>query len=146
MLDIMPSRGLVIHEYRKHGTCSGLDVQGYFQLSRQLFKAIRIPDEFANPFETQYFAPQDVKRAFVAANPSLRPDSIAVACGRGNRARLSEVRICFSKDGKPIACGQNEAERKLCSASEIAVPPVRSTRRDEDVRTIPRQSPLPGPR
>jgi ribonuclease T2 len=121
-------------------------VQGYFQLSRQLFKAIRIPDEFANPFETQYFAPQDVKRAFVAANPSLRPDSIAVACGRGNRARLSEVRICFSKDGKPIACGQNEAERKLCSASEIAVPPVRSTRRDEDVRTIPRQSPLPGPR
>jgi ribonuclease I len=43
MLDIMPSRGLIIHEYRKHGTCSGLDVQGYFTLSRQLFKAIRIP-------------------------------------------------------------------------------------------------------
>ena len=24
VLDIMPSKGLVIHQYRKHGTCSGL--------------------------------------------------------------------------------------------------------------------------
>ena len=37
MLDIMPSRRLIIHEYRKHGTCSGLSPEGYYGLSRRLF-------------------------------------------------------------------------------------------------------------
>jgi ribonuclease T2 len=146
MLDIMPSRGLIIHEYRKHGTCSGLDVPSYFQLARQLFRAIRIPSDFVNPQETQFLSPDDVKRAFLANNPGLRPDAVAIVCGRGNRARLTEVRICVGRDGKPTACGPNEDERKLCSASEITIPPVRSTMRDENTLTIPRQSPLPGPR
>ena len=30
MLDIMPSDKLIFNEYRKHGTCSGLGVDGYF--------------------------------------------------------------------------------------------------------------------
>jgi ribonuclease T2 len=121
-------------------------VQSYFQLSRQLFRSIRVPKEFVNPFETQFFAPQDVKQALIAANPGLRPDAIAVVCGRGSRPRLSEVRICFSKEGKAIACGPNEDERKLCSAGEVALPPVRSTMRDDSQISIPKQSPLPGPR
>ena len=36
MLDIMPSKRLIFHEYRKHGTCSGLGVDGYFDLARRL--------------------------------------------------------------------------------------------------------------
>lgn len=146
MLDIMPSRGLIIHEYRKHGTCSGLDVQGYFTLSRQLFKAIRIPQEYTNPFETQFVAPRDLRRAFARANPRLPLEAIAVSCARGNRGRLREVRICFSKDGTPVACGPNEDERKLCAAPEMAVPPVRSTKREDDSLGGYRSSPLPGPR
>jgi ribonuclease T2 len=146
MLDIMPSRGLVIHEYRKHGTCSGLDVQGYYTLSRQLFKAIRIPKDYVNPFETQVISPRDLKQAFVDANPGLPADSIAVSCARGDRGRLREVRICFSKDARPIACGPNEDQRKLCQAREMAVPPVRSTKREDDLLPRSRPSPLPGPR
>lgn len=146
MLDIMPSRGLVIHEYRKHGTCSGLDPQSYFTLSRQLFKTVKVPEEYINPYETQFVSPQALRRAFAAANPGLPQQSIAVVCGRGNRARLREVRLCFSKEGKPIACGTNEDERKLCQATEIAVPPVRSTKREDAPSAVQRQSPLPGPR
>src|SRR5205085_838587 len=37
MLDIMPSRDLVIHEWKKHGTCSGLSVKEYFARIRALF-------------------------------------------------------------------------------------------------------------
>ena len=37
MRDIMPSRSLVIHEYRAHGTCSGLNPERYFAVSRQLY-------------------------------------------------------------------------------------------------------------
>ena len=146
MLDIMPSRGLVIHEYRKHGTCSGLDVQGYFTLSRQLFKSIRIPSDYTNPFETQYVSPRALKRAFAKANPGLPEAAIAVSCARGNRGRLREIRICFSKDAKPIPCGPNEDERKLCSTENMAVPPVRSMKPDDGGLGSVRSSPLPGPR
>src|ERR1043165_72822 len=31
MLDLMPARPLVIHEWRKHGVCSGLPARGYFE-------------------------------------------------------------------------------------------------------------------
>ena len=41
MLDIMPSDKLVFHEYRKHGTCTGLGVDGYFALSRSLYEKIK---------------------------------------------------------------------------------------------------------
>ena len=34
MLDIMPSRGLVRHQWRKHGSCSGLSPDRYFDLTR----------------------------------------------------------------------------------------------------------------
>ena len=49
MLDIMPSPRLVIHEYRKHGTCSGLEPEGYYGLSRRLFSSVKIPPRFVMP-------------------------------------------------------------------------------------------------
>lgn len=146
MLDVMPSRGLIIHEYRKHGTCSGLDPAGYFKLSRQLFQTIKIPQRYRNPFETQYVSPRDLQREFAAANPGLPAEAIAVGCARGNRGRLREIRICFSKDGAPRACGVNENQAKLCSAAEMAVPPVRSSHFENDIGAGARRSPLPGPR
>ena len=46
MLDIMPSDKLIFNEYRKHGTWSGLGVDGYFALARQLYDKVRIPERF----------------------------------------------------------------------------------------------------
>lgn len=149
MLDIMPSRGLVIHEYKLHGTCSGLDPGGYYRLSRRLFSSVRIPERFNNPFETQFMSPREVEAEFMRANPWLRPDMIAVGCsGPGNRLR--DVRICLSRDGRGRACGENEDQRKLCRAEQLHVPPVRSTRRDDIMSTKPiqpqRDRGLPRPR
>ncbi|MGQ0456494.1 MAG: ribonuclease T2 family protein [Hyphomicrobium sp.] len=146
MLDIMPSRGLIIHEYRKHGVCSGLDAQGYFTASRRLFNSIRIPDAYQNPFEIVTSTPRDLVIAFARANPQLKPDSIAVVC-EGRAGRLKEVRICFSKEGQSRPCGENESARRLCSADRIYAPPVRSTARD-DAAPSPQpydpRRPLPG--
>ena len=128
MLDIMPSPRLVIHEYRTHGTCSGLDADGYYALSRKLFASIRIPERYVNPFETQFVSPTTLKREFAAVNSGLTPDMIAVNCVRGPGNRLREVRICFAKDGRPTPCGANENQDRLCRANEMTVPPVRSTR------------------
>ena len=129
-LDIMPSTGLIIHEYRKHGACSGLMPEAYFSTTRQLFNSIKIPEQFKNPFEAQFVSPSEVVTQFTRINPQLKPDMMGVACG-GAGNRLKEIRFCFTKDGKPRSCGSNEDQRRLCSSDRMFVPPVRSTARED---------------
>jgi ribonuclease T2 len=125
MLDIMPSERLVFHEYRKHGTCSGLGVDGYFDLARQLHDKVKIPPRFVRLTDPRVtVSPTELVDSFIAANPGLAPDMIAVECG-GAGNRLKEVRICFDKGGSFRACGRNESQARLCSAQRMYVPPVR---------------------
>jgi ribonuclease T2 len=126
MLDIMPSDKLVFHEYRKHGTCSGLGVDGYFDLSRKLYNKVKLPERYTTLSDPRLtIAPGDMIKDFLAVNPGLKPDALAVQCG-GPGNRLQEVRVCFDKQGEFRSCGRNEDQRKLCSAPSMYVPPVRS--------------------
>ncbi|MCH9808273.1 MAG: ribonuclease T2 [Alphaproteobacteria bacterium] len=129
MLDIMPSTGLIIHEYKKHGTCSGLRPEGYYRLSSRIFRKIKIPQRYVAPEKPQMVAPETLISEFIAANPTLkmRPDMIAVSCG-GAGNRLREVRICTDKNGDLRPCGKNENQRRLCNARRMFVPPVRIAR------------------
>ncbi|MFV0295778.1 MAG: ribonuclease T2 family protein [Hyphomicrobiaceae bacterium] len=125
MLDIMPSKNLVIHEYRKHGTCSGLEPADYFKFSRRLYDKVKIPPRYVGPNAAFTVSPSEVIRDFTSVNPGMRPDNIAVACGgRGNQVR--EIRICFSREGTFRRCGENEEARRLCRASKMYVPPARA--------------------
>ena len=154
MLDIMPSDKLVFHEYRKHGVCSGLGVEGYFDLARRAYQQVRIPERFQQVTDERLFvSPTELRQAFLDANPGLRPDALAVVCG-GPGNRLQEVRICLDKEAKFRACGRNEDQRKLCSAPSMYVPPVRpeapagvgaGSPRSTPQRTLPSQQPLPVP-
>lgn len=145
--DIMPSRNLVIHEYRLHGTCSGLPPAQYFALARRLFVSIRIPERYQNPFEPQYVSARELEDDLMRANPGLKSDMLTVSCGSpGNR--LIDVRVCLTKDGRPRACGSNETKRQHCRADQVLLPPVRSTKRlDTGVNPQPKEEkPLPRPR
>lgn len=124
MLDIMPSPNLVIHEYRKHGTCSGLAPNDYFAFARKTFERVKIPPRFERPNEAFFVTPGEVVQSFVSINPQLKPDMIAVVCG-GSGNRMREIRICLDREGAPRACGRNEDQRRLCSADRMYVPPVR---------------------
>jgi ribonuclease T2 len=124
MLDIMPSPRLVIHEYRKHGTCTGLDPASYYDISRKLFSKVTIPPRYVNPAAPLFVGPAELAQEFVAANPNLKPDMIGIECrGAGNRLRA--VRICFSREGDFRACGANENPGRLCAAEKVYVPPAR---------------------
>lgn len=107
-LAFMPSRRLIEHEWRAHGACSGLDATNYFALSDRAYAAVRIPAAFqprATPGRMQV---DDVRDAFIAANPGLRADMFAVIC----RARdLAEVRICVDTDLAPRRCGRDVRTR-----------------------------------
>jgi ribonuclease T2 len=124
MLDIMPSPALVIHQYRKHGTCSGLDPERFFKASRQAYTSIAIPERYQMLNRPLTTSPEEVKQEFLTANPQLEPDMIDIACTRN---RLKEVRICLTRDLKPRTCGANELERNLCRTRRVTMPPVRYT-------------------
>ncbi|HZP08344.1 ribonuclease T2 family protein [Methyloceanibacter sp.] len=121
MRDIMPSKGLVIHEYRTHGTCSGLDPERYFAISRELYERVAVPERFRAPGAETSLSADEIEAAFLGANPWLKPDMISISC-RG--ANLLDIRVCFGRDLFPRACGPNEDQKRLCSTSAIQVPPV----------------------
>jgi ribonuclease T2 len=120
MLDLMPAPGLIYNEWDKHGTCSGLGERAYFETIRKARAAIKIPPEFLQLAEPKTIAPADIEDAFVKANQGLTANEIAVTC---NRTRLSEVRICLSKDLQFHDCG--DIDRRACRRDQVTMPPVR---------------------
>jgi len=122
MMDIMPSRRLVIQEYKKHGVCSGLDPAQYFREARKAYESIRIPDQFQDLQAPLTVSPEEVKKDFLGVNRDLDASMIQVVCSRN---LLREIRICFTKDLKPRNCSQNEQTRRLCPYSTVTMPPVR---------------------
>ena len=124
MMDVMPSRGLIIHQYRKHGTCSGYGPADYFKASRLLYQRIAIPPRYRNPKAAQFVTPGELVRDFTAVNPKLQPAMISVICKRGNKNQLREVRVCFDKKGLFRACS-GRATRHQCARKKMYVPPIR---------------------
>src|SRR4029079_14098565 len=120
MLDLMPAPRLVYHEWDQHGTCSGLRAQEYFALLRKAREAVKIPASYAAPNSTLTGTPDEVEDAFVRSNPGLSRAGVAVTCGS---TRLSEVRVCMSKDLKFRDCG--EIDRGACRRDKLIMPPVR---------------------
>ena len=120
MLDLMPAPGLVYNEWDKHGTCSGLGERAYFETIRKARAAIKIPPDFLQLTEPKTIAPDDIEGAFIKANPGLTNAAIAVTC---NRTRLSEVRICLTKDLQFRGC--DEIDRRACRRDQVMMPPLR---------------------
>ena len=119
MLDIMPDWGLVQHQWRRHGTCTGLSMTAYFESTRAAWGRIRIPPEFAGADETRTVAARDIEAAFIAANQGLPAEGIAVACEDG---WVEEVRICLTRDLAFRAC--EEVDRRGCRQRSLKLPPA----------------------
>jgi ribonuclease T2 len=120
MLDLMPAPGLIFNEWDKHGTCSGLAARAYFETIRKARSAVKIPPEYLELSEPKTVAPAEIEDAFIKVNPGLSTQAIAVTC---NRTRLSEVRICMTKDLQFRAC--EDIDRRACRREQVTMPPIR---------------------
>jgi ribonuclease T2 len=119
LLPIMPSRGLIIHEWRKHGSCSGLGADGYFSALERSHRAVRIPDRYRLLPDTLSIPTRELRRDLLAANPQLKADGLVLHCsGR----YLQEARICLDRRLAPRACGADLRER--CGET-VVLRPVR---------------------
>jgi len=118
---VYPNDRLAAYEYRKHGTCTGLSAHDYFATVREVKARLNIPPMFKAPQKPLRMAPEEVEKAFMDANPNLRPDNMAVTCAYGE---LTDVRFCIAKDLSSYAVCRKVA-RHTCQRTSITVAPVR---------------------
>ena len=119
-LAFMPSRGLIIHEWRSHGSCTTLEPDAYFQLADRAFASVRIPESLRAPKSPPPLSARDIVGQFREANPGLSGDAIQVMC---TGSRLSEVRVCANAELTSRACGK--LSRSRCPAGVLRIPSVR---------------------
>ena len=117
LYDIIPSAGLAGHEWRKHGSCSGLSQRIYFETLRAAHRKVRMPPVVFDGKIQRKLAIDEIEALFIRANPGLSRDAIAVSCEDG---LLAEIRICMSKSLSFRACA--EVDRNACRTRTVSIP------------------------
>src|SRR5215467_12985861 len=67
MLDLMPARRLIYHEWDRHGVCSGLSARGYFDTIRKARAVVKIPEPYISISRPLTVTPDEVEEEFVKA-------------------------------------------------------------------------------
>lgn len=119
MADIMGEAGLAWHQWKKHGTCSGLSATAYFDLSRDAYDAVARPDVFRRLDEPVRLPARVVEEAFLKDNPAFGPDGVTVTCRDG---QVQEVRLCLSRDLDPVTCGADVV--RDCTLDDALLVPI----------------------
>ncbi len=104
MADIMGTSGLAWHQWKKHGTCTGLSARNYYALSREAYGTVTRPTIFRRLDRAVKLPASVVEEAFMKENPALERDGITITCKNGH---IQEARICLSKTLEPVPCGQD---------------------------------------
>ena len=114
--DIYPDPGLLRHEWKTHGTCSGLAPDDFFTLASTAFHSIAIPPELSQLTHQISMPPEQILALFTASNPNLSRENLALSCGNNY---LTAVEVCLDKNLHPIACGPIRS----CRANTVRIPP-----------------------
>ena len=116
--NLYPSSNLYVHEWNKHGTCSGLTPVEYLTLAKTLKESIAVPAAYRQPAKAFRTTVDDLRSAFVQANLALSAGALGVQCSGSGRF-LKELYVCFSRDGQPIACS-NEIQKDAANSCRNA--------------------------
>jgi len=114
---LYPSDALFEHEWEKHGTCSGLTPEQYLSLSKRLKESVVIPEAFRAPAKPVRISTAQFKQSMVTANAGLGESALAVFCSSSGRF-LKEMYVCYSRDGKTVACSRELLSRAARSCRQ----------------------------
>lgn len=120
MADLLGSGGSAWYQWKKHGRCSGLSAEAYFELVREAYASVARPAVFRQITDTVLLPASVVEDAFLEANPTFEADGLTVTCKEN---RIQEVRICLNKDLSPRLCAGDT--RWDCLMSNADMPPIR---------------------
>lgn len=118
MAQFFPSPSLVAHEWQKHGTCSGLPANEYFDKALQAYNAVKVPDTYKDLNKDQKFAVKQVESDFASAN-SAPPGAFRISCHAGE---MVSVEACLTKDLQYQACSKSVSE---CPSSQVLMRAIR---------------------
>ena len=120
MADIMGSSGLAWHQWKKHGRCSGLSADRYFEASRAAYGAVKRPEVLRRLDRAVTLPAEVIEEAFLEENPLLSADGITVTC---QNKQIAEIRICLDKSLEPRRCGRDV--RQDCTLDNAYFAPLR---------------------
>ncbi len=98
---IFGTSGAAWHQWNKHGRCSGLSAQAYYDLAARALAGVTLPEVFEAVSRPLNVRPSVVESAFIEANPGLTQDMMVTSCARGD---LVELRLCLTRDLEPMPC------------------------------------------
>lgn len=102
MADIMGTSGLAWHQWKKHGTCTGLSARAYYDLSREAYGKVNRPTVLRKLKKDITLPASVIEDAFMEANPKLLQNQVTITC---KARQIQEVRICMTKDLELTKCG-----------------------------------------
>lgn len=114
--DIYPDSGLLEHEWKTHGTCSGLTADAFFTTARTAFRAVTLPAPLTEINHQISMPPGKIIDLFTTANPNIAATSLAISCGNNY---LTAVEVCLDKSLHATACGPVRS----CKANTVKIPP-----------------------
>ncbi|SFS00706.1 ribonuclease T2 family protein [Yoonia litorea] len=120
MADIMGTSGLAWHQWRKHGVCSGLSSEAYFDLSRQAYSVVNRPEVLRRLSGEVTLPASLIEDAFLHDNPMLSANQITITCREGY---IQEARICLTRELDFRDCGADV--RRDCALSDATFLPMR---------------------
>ncbi|MDE1177588.1 MAG: ribonuclease T2 [Edaphobacter sp.] len=113
--DLYPDPSLLQHEWKTHGTCSGLAPDAYFTAARKALQSVTIPTKLSQLDHQISLPPEQILALFTAANPDIPRDAMALSCGNNY---LTAVEVCLSKQLTPMSCGSIRS----CRANSVRIP------------------------
>jgi ribonuclease T2 len=113
--DIYPEPELLAHEWRAHGSCSGLGADAFFQTARTAFHSVTIPPALQTLSTQESMPPDQIVRLFAASNPAIPRSSFVVSCGHNY---LTALEVCLDKNLHPVAC----SGVRSCRANMVKIP------------------------
>lgn len=114
--DLYLDPGLLRHEWRTHGTCSGLSPDAFFTLARNAFHSVSIPPTLSQLDHPISLPPNQLINLFQQANPNIPSSSLAISCGNNY---LTAIEVCLNKNAQPAPCGPIRS----CRANTIRITP-----------------------
>ena len=113
--DIYGDPGLLAHEWRTHGTCTGLSADAFLGTVRAAYRTVAIPPALANLQTQTSMTPEQILGLFTESNPRIPRTSLALSCGHNY---LTAIEVCLDKGLRPVAC----SGVRSCRANVVRIP------------------------
>ena len=120
MADIMGTSGAAWYQWQKHGRCSGLEADAFFELARQAYNAVARPEVFRKLTRPVTLPASVVEEAFLQANQGWTADMVTITC---KSRRIQEARVCLTRDLTPRICGADVV--RDCTMSDALLDDIR---------------------